>query len=58
VVPVILKPADWQSTALAGLQALPKDAKAVSSWPDHDAAFVDIAQGLRRTVDAWRASGR
>lgn len=55
---MILKPADWQSTALAGLQALPKDAKAVSSWPDHDAAFVDIAQGLRRTVDAWRASGR
>jgi O-acetyl-ADP-ribose deacetylase (regulator of RNase III) len=58
VIPVILKPADWQSTALKGLQALPKDGKAVSIWPDRDSAFLDIAQGLRRTVDAWRASER
>jgi O-acetyl-ADP-ribose deacetylase (regulator of RNase III) len=58
VIPVILKPADWQSAGLEGLQALPQNGKAVSSWPDHDAAYVDIAQGLRRTVDAWRASQR
>jgi O-acetyl-ADP-ribose deacetylase (regulator of RNase III) len=58
VIPVILRPADWQSAGLEGLQALPKDGKAVSTWPDHDAAFVDIAQGLRRAVDTWRASQR
>jgi O-acetyl-ADP-ribose deacetylase (regulator of RNase III) len=58
VIPVILKPADWQSAGLEGLQALPKDGRAVSSWPDRDAAYVDIARGLRRTVDAWRASQR
>lgn len=56
VIPVILKPADWQSAGLAGLQALPKDGKAVSTWPDHDAAYLDIAHGLRRAIDAWRAS--
>jgi O-acetyl-ADP-ribose deacetylase (regulator of RNase III) len=56
VIPVILKPADWQSTDLAGLQALPTGGKAVSTWSDHDAAYVDIAQGLRRTIQAWRAS--
>jgi O-acetyl-ADP-ribose deacetylase (regulator of RNase III) len=56
VIPVILKPADWQSAGLAGLQALPKDGKAVSTWPDHDAAYLDIAQGLRRSIDAWRTS--
>jgi O-acetyl-ADP-ribose deacetylase (regulator of RNase III) len=56
VIPVILKPADWQSTDLAGLKALPKDGKAVSTWPDHDAAYVDIAQGLRRSIETWRAS--
>ncbi len=58
VIPVILKPADWQSAGLAGLLALPKDGKAVSTWPDSDAAYLDIAQGLRRTIDAWRASKR
>jgi O-acetyl-ADP-ribose deacetylase (regulator of RNase III) len=56
VIPVILKPADWQTAGLSGLQALPKDGKAVSSWSNHDAAYLDIAQGLRRTIDAWRAS--
>jgi O-acetyl-ADP-ribose deacetylase (regulator of RNase III) len=56
VIPVILKPADWQSAGLAGLQALPKDGKAVSIWSDHDAAYLDIALGLRRAIDAWRAS--
>lgn len=55
VVPVILKPADWQSAGLEGLQALPQNGEPVSSWPDHDAAYVDIARGLRRTVDSWRA---
>jgi O-acetyl-ADP-ribose deacetylase (regulator of RNase III) len=56
VIPVILKPADWPSAGLAGLQALPRDGKAVSTWSDHDAAYVDIAQGLRRTIEDWRAS--
>jgi hypothetical protein len=56
VIPVILKPADWQSAGLAGLQALPEDGKAVSTWSDHDAAYLDIAQGLRRAIEAWRTS--
>jgi hypothetical protein len=38
------------------LQALSKDGKAVSIWPDHDTAFLDIARGLRRTVDTWRSA--
>lgn len=54
VIPVILRPADWQSTDLAGLQALPKGAKAVTTWADTDAAYVDVAHGVRRAVDAWR----
>lgn len=56
VIPVVLKPADWQTAGLEGLQALPKDGKAVSTWPDQDTAFLDIARGLRRTVDTWRAA--
>jgi hypothetical protein len=56
VIPVILKPADWQTAGLGTLQALPKGGKAVSTWPDQDDAFVDIARGLRHTVNEWRAS--
>jgi O-acetyl-ADP-ribose deacetylase (regulator of RNase III) len=56
VIPVILRPADWQSAGLEGLQALPKDGQPVSTWPDHDAAYLDIAHGLRHAIEAWRAS--
>ena len=59
VVPVILKPADWQSTPLANLLALPKGGKAASTWrPDPEEAYVDIAHGLRRVIDEWRAGKR
>jgi O-acetyl-ADP-ribose deacetylase (regulator of RNase III) len=57
VIPVILKPADWQSTRLKDLHALPKNAEPVSSWPDADLAYVNIAQGLRNTIEAWRTTG-
>jgi hypothetical protein len=58
VIPVILKPEDWQRAGPEGLQALPEDGRAARTWPDHDVAYVDIAKGLRRAVDTWRASQR
>jgi hypothetical protein len=46
VVPVILRPCMWQHTPFAKLQSLPRDARAVSLWPDSDEAFVSIAEGV------------
>ena len=51
VIPVILRPMDWQIEILRGLQALPTDALAVTSWPNEDEAFVDIVKGIRRVVE-------
>ena len=34
VVPVILRPVDWRGAPFAKLQALPKDGKPVTSWPN------------------------
>jgi hypothetical protein len=34
-----------------------KNAEPVSSWPDADLAYVNIAQGLRNTIEAWRTTG-
>jgi O-acetyl-ADP-ribose deacetylase (regulator of RNase III) len=56
VIPVILRSADWQNAGLGELLALPKEGKPVSTWSDHDAAYLDIAQGLRRTIEDWRVS--
>ncbi len=50
VVPVIARPCDWQGSQFSHLQALPKDAKPVTSWTNRDEAWLDVAAGLRRTV--------
>jgi len=50
VIPVILRPSDWKSAPFAKLQVLPKDSKPVTSWPNRDEAFLDIAQGIRNAL--------
>lgn len=51
VIPIILKPADWQDTPLGRLQALPTNAKAITQWHDQDEALADVAQGIRKVVE-------
>jgi len=50
VIPVLLKPADWESSALGRLQALPDGAKPVTKWTNRDEAFVSIAKGIREVA--------
>ena len=51
VIPVILKPTDWNGAPFGKLQALPKNAKPVTTWPDQDEAFLNVTQGIRRVVE-------
>ena len=51
VVPVIVRAADWSGTPFAGIQALPKDAKPVTSWDNQEEAWADVARGLRSLVE-------
>ncbi|MEM7063932.1 MAG: AAA-like domain-containing protein [Cyanobacteria bacterium P01_B01_bin.77] len=51
VIPVILRPVDWQSAGFAALQALPKNAQPVITWEHQDEAFLDVARGIRRVAE-------
>ncbi len=51
VIPIILRPVDWKGTPFAKLQALPTGGKAVTRWPTHDDAFLDVVQGIRKAID-------
>jgi len=55
VVPIILRPVDWLGAPFSHLQALPRDGKAVTTWPNRDEAFANIAQGIRAIVSGFRA---
>ena len=47
VIPVIVRPCDWTGLPFAQYQALPKDGRAVTSWPNPDEAYTEIARGIR-----------
>lgn len=51
VIPVILRSTNWQETPFSKLEALPKDGRAVTSWQDRDAAFVDVVEGIRKIIE-------
>ncbi|MFN0088028.1 MAG: toll/interleukin-1 receptor domain-containing protein [Blastocatellia bacterium] len=55
VIPVILRPCDWRGALFGKLNALPRDARAVTSWPNRDEALQNIAEGIRRVVERLRA---
>ena len=50
VIPILLRPVDWKDEPIARLQALPTDAKPITSWRNRDEAFADVAAGVRRAI--------
>lgn len=58
VIPIILRPCDWQSSPFGGLQALPRDGKPVTLWPHRDEAFLDVVRGLRAVIEELRSTMR
>jgi CheY-like chemotaxis protein len=52
VVPVLLRAVDIEGAPFAQLQGLPTDLRPVTSWPNRDEAWTDVAKGIRRAVEA------
>ncbi|MGD1862588.1 MAG: CHASE2 domain-containing protein [Leptolyngbyaceae cyanobacterium] len=50
VIPVILRDCDWHLAPFGHLVPLPRSGQAVTSWDDQDAAFAEIATGIRQAV--------
>ncbi|GCE15641.1 hypothetical protein KTT_55000 [Tengunoibacter tsumagoiensis] len=53
VIPIILRPVHWQGTPFSHLQVLPTDAKPLSGWSNLDEAFFDVAEGIKKVVEAF-----
>src|SRR5216110_157854 len=50
VIPVLLRPVDWQSAPFGKLQALPSNGTPITQWRNRDAAFANVAQGIRAAL--------
>jgi O-acetyl-ADP-ribose deacetylase (regulator of RNase III) len=51
VIPIILRPANWTKEPFAHLQALPADAKPITTWANRDEAWLNVAQGIQSVVE-------
>lgn len=52
VIPVLLRPCEWKSAQFGGLQALPRNEEAITSWQNQDEAFKEVAKEIRKAIEA------
>lgn len=51
VLPILLRPTPaWEATVLGSLQALPRQAKPVTTWRNRDEAFANITEGIIKVI--------
>jgi SAM-dependent methyltransferase len=50
VIPIILRPVDWEDEPIGQIQAIPKDGRPVTLWENTDSAFLDIVNTIKKTI--------
>lgn len=56
VVPILVRPCDWQATIVAHLQCLPRNGIPITMWENQDAALASVAQEIRQFITSQRFS--
>jgi tetratricopeptide (TPR) repeat protein len=51
VIPIIVRPCDWQSALFGKLQMLPRNGRPLTSWDDPDEALYEVALSIRSTLE-------
>ena len=54
VIPILLRAANWKETPFGELNPLPRNYKPVTSLPNKDEAFAEIASGISEVVEEVR----
>ncbi len=57
VIPIMLRQCDWKGTPFAGLQGLPTGMEAITLWQNRDAAWTDVATGIRSIAEKLPVDG-
>ena len=50
LIPIVLKPCDWEETALGDFTALPEKAKPIISWNDENEAFLSVIRKIKEFI--------
>ena len=52
VIPILLRPVDWEDSPVSALQALPPNGKPVTNWRNRDVAYLLIAKEICKIIAA------
>jgi len=50
IIPVIARPCDFASLPISDMQALPKNAKAITLWENKDEAYLDVVNQFKKLL--------
>src|SRR5437763_4918257 len=50
VIPILLRPVEYEDTPFSELQSLPRNTQAITSWKNRDEAFVVVAKEIREVI--------
>jgi hypothetical protein len=50
VIPILLKPTDWQGSPFSQLSPLPKNGTPITRWDNQDEAFLNVIAGIREAI--------
>jgi CheY-like chemotaxis protein len=56
VIPVIVRPVDWEAAPFAALQAVPRDGKPITSWANRDEGYRDASRAIGRVAEEFSAN--
>jgi hypothetical protein len=51
VIPVILRPCDWHEAPFGKLLGVPTDGRPITTWPNIDSAFLEVAKAVREAAN-------
>jgi TIR domain len=53
VIPVILRPVNWNVPPIDKLLALPERAKPISTWRNRDEGYKNVTDGIIKVIEQW-----
>jgi len=54
ILPIILRPFDFENSGFNQFKTLPKDGRAITTWENQDLAFLDVVKGLEMVIKNYK----
>jgi tetratricopeptide (TPR) repeat protein len=56
VIPILLRPCEWEGTPFGKLQAIPRNGTPLTLWRNRDAGFTEVTKEIRATLPSLSLS--